>query len=151
MIGGGESKLSDKKRLRDITWNDYGISEYRYRELKNFCLQYLEKKEQLNYGLQSRGYDGVRSGQVNKPTEGMAIENIRFSADCNLIEACAKEASVGIWPWILKSVTEGLPYEDLAIDGYLGMVPICRNDFYGLRRRFYSILDARKKQNWGTN
>lgn len=28
------------KRLRDMTWEDYGISKNRYDELRAFCLQY---------------------------------------------------------------------------------------------------------------
>ena len=29
----------EKKRLRDMTWDDYGISRNRYKELKAFCQQ----------------------------------------------------------------------------------------------------------------
>ena len=40
----GEIPLEKKKRLRDMTWDDYGISRHRYQELKAFCLQYYEKR-----------------------------------------------------------------------------------------------------------
>jgi len=41
--------------------------------------------------------------------------------------------------YIIKNVSENLPYE------YLGPVPVCRRDFYGFRRLFFSNLDKMKK------
>lgn len=52
----------DKKRLRDMTWDDYGISRHRYEELKAFCLQYEEKKAKINRGINGRGNDGMPKG-----------------------------------------------------------------------------------------
>lgn len=40
-----------KKRLREMTWEDYGISRHRYEELRAFCLQYDEKKSKIQRGL----------------------------------------------------------------------------------------------------
>ena len=134
-----------RKRLRDMTWNDYGISCYRYRELKNFCLQYKEKREQIQYGLVSHGDSHVRSGRIGRPTENQAINNGPYARDCIMIENAAVEASREIAPWILASVTEGLSYEELDLHPELGRVPICRQDFYGVRRLFYSILHKKKR------
>ena len=47
-----------EKRLRDMTWDDYGISKNRYKELKAFCLQYDEKKSKIKYGISAVRYDG---------------------------------------------------------------------------------------------
>lgn len=136
----------EKKRLRDMTWEDYGISKYRYRELKNFCLQYPDKLKALSYGLTSGGDDvSIRSGKVGRPTESRAIRNARYSKDTGMIEQSAIAASPEIYPWIIASVTEDLNYEELLAHTSLGPVPINRFDFYGVRRLFYSILDKKRK------
>lgn len=135
-----------QKRLRDMTWEDYGISKYRYRELKAFCLQYPEKKEQLSYGLTSVAGDGSgRSGKIGRPTELQAMHNEHYSKDVMIIEQAAVAASANIYPWILASVTEDLNYKELLGHTSLGPVPICEKDFYGVRRLFYSILDKKRK------
>lgn len=142
-----------KKRLRDMTWEDYGISKYRYRELKNFCLQYPEKKKQIQYGLMSHASSEGHSGRIGRPTENQAINNNGFLLDCSMIEEAAIEAAPDIYPWILASVTEDLSYEELDLRPELGRAPLCRNDFYGLRRKFYAVLHQKKisKINWNTN
>ena len=38
-------KRQARERLRDLTWDDYGISRERYQELKHFCLQYKAKRQ----------------------------------------------------------------------------------------------------------
>ena len=135
-----------KKRLRDMTWEDYGISKYRYRELKAFCLQYPEKKEKLSYGLTSVAGDGSgQSGKIGRPTDSQAIHNEHYARDISMIEQSAIAASADIYPWIIASVTEDLNYEELLAHTTLGPVPISRQDFYGIRRLFYSILDQKRK------
>lgn len=140
-----QEKLATK-RLRDMTWDDYGITKYRYRELKNFCLQYPEKRAKVSYGLNATGANiAIRNGHISRPTESQAVKNSRYSKDILMIENSAREASAVIYPWIIKSVTEDLSYDDIEYDQQLGQIPICKKDFYGLRRKFYSILDKRKK------
>ncbi len=39
--------MMEKKRLREMTWEDYGISRHRYEELRAFCLQYEEKRREI--------------------------------------------------------------------------------------------------------
>ena len=136
-----------QKRLRDMTWEDYGISKYRYRELKNFCLQYPEKKQKIRYGLSAVSGDGMPgTGKIGRPTEAAAIHNNGYLIDCSMIEQAAIEAAPDIYPWILASVTEDMNYEELNLHPELGRVPVCKNDFYGLRRKFYSVLDNKKKK-----
>lgn len=64
-----------------------------------------------------------------------------------MIEEAAVRANPGIWKYILKSVTLGLPYEFIEYDEEQGKIPMCRSDFYGTRRKFYAILDKLKKEN----
>lgn len=137
-----------KKRLRDMTWDDYGISKHRYQELKAFCLQYDEKKNKIRYGLSSVQNDAAPAGSgVGRPTERQAIDNEQYKKDCLMIEEAAVRANPGIWKYILKSVTLGLPYEFIEYDEEQGKIPMCRSDFYGTRRKFYAILDKLKREN----
>lgn len=134
-----------KKRLRDMTWDDYGISKHRYQELKAFCLQYEEKKNKIQYGLSSVQNNGAPAGcGVGRPTERQAIDNEQYKRDCLMIEEAAVRANPGIWKYILKSVTLGLPYEFIEYDEEQGKIPMCRSDFYGTRRKFYAILNELK-------
>ena len=61
-----------------------------------------------------------------------------------MIEEAAVRADPGIWKYILKSVTLGLPYEFIEYDEEQGKIPMCRSDFYGTRRKFYAILNELK-------
>lgn len=133
------------KRLRDMTWDDYRISKHRYQELKAFCLQYEEKKNKIQYGLSSVQNDGAPAGGgVGRPTERQAIDNEQYKKDCLMIEEAAVRANPGIWKYIMKSVTLGLPYEFIEYDEEQGKIPMCRSDFYGTRRKFYAILNELK-------
>ena len=100
------------KRIRDKTWDDYGISANRYKELKAFCLQYSEKKYKINRGIGSVTSDGMPKGGTRKDKlESMAIRNVIYEQDCKMIEQAAMAASEEIYPYIIKSVTNDLSYE----------------------------------------
>lgn len=130
-----------------MTWDDYGISKYRYQELKAFCLQYEEKKNKIKYGPSSMNHDGTTgSGGIGRPTEQQAINNEKYLKDIRMIEEAAVRANPGIWKYILKSVTQGLPYEFIEYDDQFGKIPMCKNDFYGTRRKFYAILNELKME-----
>lgn len=122
-----------KKRLRDMTWDDYGISRNRYKELKAFCLQYEEKKKGIQHSVMSR-----------QSVEWQAIINAANSRDCRLIEEAAIRANPGIWKHILKSVTQDLPYKYVEYSDEFGRIMVCRTDFYAYRRLFYYYLDGLK-------
>lgn len=138
--------LKKKKRLRDMTWDDYGISKYRYQELKAFCMQYDEKKEKIQYGMKGMRQDGMPGGgpSTESPVEQQAIDNITYLKDIRMIEEAAVRANPGIWKYILRSATQGLPYEYVEYDSETGKIPMCRKDFYATRKLFYKILDELK-------
>ena len=75
------------KRLRDMTWEDYGISKNRYKELKAFCMQYEEKKNKIQYGMNSSRQDGMPRGSrtTSSPVEQQAIENTIYLQDIRMI------------------------------------------------------------------
>lgn len=138
------------KRLRDMTWEDYGISKNRYKELKAFCLQYDEKKSKIQYGLPSPRQDGMPGGSIstNSPVEQQAIENALYLRDIRMIEEAAVRADPKLWKYILRSVTQDLAYEFVMYDEELGKIPAGKTEFYAYRKLFYHYLDKLKL---GTN
>lgn len=134
-----------KKRFRERSWDDYGISRNRYQELKAFCLQYDEKKSKILRGTGGMNYDGMPHGSGDgKVLENQAIRNVMYREDCEMIEKAAEKASITLSPYILKSVTNDLPYEYIEYDEKYGRVPVGKTDFYAYRRLFYHILDSMK-------
>ena len=134
-----------KKRLRDKTWDDYGISKNRYDELKAFCLQYDEKKSKIHRGITSGVNDGMpKSNYKGNQLESMAIRNVMYRKDCEMIEQAAVAASAELYPYIIKSVTSDLSYRFIEYDETLGKIPVGINEFYGYRRLFYFFLDKLK-------
>lgn len=138
-----------RKNPRNKSWEDYGISVNRYKELKAFCLQYDEKKSKINRLQHQSGNDGQPKGTyTGNPTEEMAIKNVSYQKDCEMIEQAAKAASGDIYPYIIKSVTNDLSYPFIEYDEKLGKIPVGKTEFYAIRRLFYHYLDKIKL---GTN
>lgn len=126
---------------RDMKLSDLNISNAKYNELKYFCMQYKEKRQELrnSYGVGSFVSNGMpRGNTISNPTESRAIRNIKLQEDIRLIEKTAEEADAEIYRYILKSVTEGLSYE------YMGDVPRCRTKFYDSRRYFFYLLAQKR-------
>lgn len=133
------------KRLREMTWDDYGISRHRYEELKAFCLQYNEKKSKIDRGISGVSSDGMPRGSSRQDKlEQTAIRNVTYQKDCEMIEQAAIATSADIYPYILKSVINDLSYPFIEYDDKLGRIPIGINEFYGYRRLFYHKLDLIK-------
>lgn len=124
-------------RTRDIKISKY-ISPYKYRELKNFCLQYEEKKAEINYSIPPISSDGQpHATDISDPTYKKAERNARLKADIDLIEQTAIEASPWLYPYILKNVTcdTAFPYLD---------APTSSNTFYKARRKFFKLLAEKR-------
>ena len=129
-----------KVRKRDMKLSDYNISRAKYNELKYFCMQYEEKKRELHkgYGLNAIVNDGLPKGNLpGNPVEGQAIRNAVLQADVDLIEHTAMEAGADVYQWLIKNVTEGVPYEWLN-------VPSGRRQFYETRRYFFFLLAQKR-------
>lgn len=130
----------DKVRKRDMKLSDYNISRAKYNELKYFCMQYEEKKRELHkgYGLNAIVNDGLPKGNLpGNPVEGQAIRNAVLQADVDLIEHTAMEAGADVYQWLIKNLTEGVPYEWLN-------VPSGRRQFYETRRYFFFLLAQKR-------
>lgn len=90
------------------------LEKYRYWELKSYCRQYDYYKKQL-----------LKAMNI-KPKE-------YYLNRCRLIEQSAVEANNDIYIYIIRSVTQGMTYEQLN-------VPCGRRQFYEARRKFFEIL-----------
>lgn len=118
-----------QKRIRDMTWEDYGISKNKKLELKAFCRQYDEKKSKI---------------KNDHPYKEKYLE------DCRIIEEAAIKTNPAIWKYIIKSATQGVPYETVEYDSEYGKIPVCRKDFYGIMREFYYELEKIKMDHFFT-
>lgn len=130
----------DKIRKRDMKLSDYNISRAKYNELKYFCMQYEEKQQELHksYGIGAVVSDGMPKGNLpGNPTEREAIKRVMLQRDVELIEQTAIEADPEIYKWLMKNVTEGIPYEWLN-------VPMGRRKFYESRRYFFYLLSQKR-------
>ena len=120
------SKISPK--------SPYYLSKERFLELKHFCLQYPEWKDEINkinfYGKVGDG----RSCDISDRTGRIASIVEVINRKMEMIEQSAIRADGDIYPWIIKCVTEGM--------GYLNLNAPCSKDyFYDRYRKFFWILD----------
>lgn len=128
------------RKLRSKTYEDYGISKKRYRELYSFCQQYQEFKDKLKYGISAVHNESVRYSNVFSDTENKAIHNVNLRKNIEMIEIAAKKnIPEYLYVPLLLNVTTGQKYE------HLGNIPIGRADFYAYRRLFFHNLDQLRR------
>lgn len=133
--------MSNEKRVRNLSWKDYGMSKNLQDELKAFCLQYDEKKQRIIHSFQEDEYKKCGRGvALPVSTEHRIAEKDRLKYDCEMIEEAAEFTSKELAPYLLKCVTKDLTYELLEYDKELGRIPVGKTDFYGYRRRFFYFL-----------
>lgn len=133
---------------RALRLEKYGISKYRYGELRNFCLQYPGWLDELKYktdALKSKQIDGMPlSPNVgnSEQTSDLAIRRVELREKCELVEKVAREAGGDLYQYIIRSVCYDDPLWYLR--DILGMA--CAKDvFYDARRYFFYLLDKNKK------
>lgn len=131
---------------RDLNLEVYNIGKYAYRELHNFCLQYPEKKKQLNairFPYRSPSCSGeIHGKEPGDPTEKSAERADFLERDCILIEKTAKEAAGEYADCMLLSVTKDVPFHYLVL---LKDLEIGEKKFMSMRRYFYFLLAQKKK------
>lgn len=123
--------------------NKYWIPKHRYYELKHYCLQYPHWKDlyfQLEFKMEAN-HDEIRSSEPGKPTERLGV----IRADCKrameLVEKCCQEAFPELWRWLLKAVTQGVPFVQLQCKDE---IPCGKDMYYDCYRRFFYILSQRR-------
>lgn len=128
------------------TKNPYYISKHRYYELKHFCLQYPEWQKEYDRleaeGIPSNSIDICNSGEPFDPTSRLAMEKSVLLDKMDLVNYCADMTDRDIGPYIRVAVIEGYSYDKLAARLY---VPCGRTEYYELYRRFFYILDKKRR------
>ena len=136
--------------VRTLNKKKYNISNYRFRELFYFCLQYGEWQEELQRirnPLKGMQYSGMPSsgGFPGDPTMQAAIRCAELSGKCIAIERAAELADPELQEYILYAVThENVTFNSLkALKG----IPCERDRYYDSRRKFYFMLDKIMRKN----
>lgn len=137
--------------VRAINKDKYNISNYRFRELYYFCLQYEEWKQELKEKrnpLKAIQYsEAATSGTPGNPTANIGIECAELSHKCNMIEQAAQAADAELWEYILYAVTnENVTFNFLKTKKNM---PCERDRYYNNRRKFYFILDKKMRKQEG--
>lgn len=125
--------------------NKYYISKHRFLELKHFCLQYPEWKEEYyrEFTGRSRSIISIANNSDNlDETAEYAIRRAILSRNMKVVEQSAIEADPDIADYILLAVTNGCSFEFLKTKQG---IPCCRETYYDRYRRFFWVLDRRRE------
>lgn len=122
--------------------NKYWIPRHRYYELKHFCLQYPEWKEQYTNlssvptpKLTDRVFRNI--GHHSDPTERCAERKIFYQCRIAMLEQVAVLTDKDLAKYILMAVTYGHSYTYLKakLD-----IPCSKDTYYDRYRKFFWIL-----------
>ncbi len=123
----------------------YWIPRHRYYELKHFCLQYPEwKKLYCDLGLHVGAHrlDATRGSDISDPTAQYGQKRAELWKAMELISKTASEASSELSPFLLKAVTEEIPFVQLQT---LYDIPCGKDFYYEAYRRFFWLLSNKKR------
>ena len=128
----GRNELSKK--------NKYYISKYRFLELKYFCLQYPEfksKYEAVTYYPSYKLNCEIHTHHAIDHIFNIVEEREQFRKKMDIIEQSCIAADPDIYPWILKSVTQGISFQNL------WDIPCCKDTFYDRYHKFFWLLSQK--------
>jgi len=132
-------------KKRDANLKEFGISEYAYREMLYFCMQYGEKKNELKdiYAISGIRYDREKiKGMSEDLVFKKAAAASALKKDIEIIEKAAKEADEVLYEKIIDNVCYQTAFE------YLN-VPCGRRQFFLKRKLFFvklhEYLNERKR------
>lgn len=136
--------MSTKFRPDISKKNKYWISKHRYYELKHFCLQYPEWKEEYKhlsyiYGIDvadGTSKDGMRAEHVSDKADILS----KISSKIRLVEDCCYETDPELYEYLMMAVTDGKSYTNLRT---VYDIPCSRSSFYGRYRKFFFILSQK--------
>ena len=131
-------------RAEVSTKNKYWIPKHRHYELKHFCLQYpVWKKEYARLDCSKITsplslLDYISSTNTpSDPTGKCVLIRDYYGSKIQLIEKAAMEADEYLYEYIMKAVTEGLPYTYLQT---VMDIPCSRDTYYDRYRKFFWLL-----------
>lgn len=127
--------------------NQYWIDRHRYYELKHFCMQY---KFWRDVYLSIDGRVGCipswipvsNTNENSDPTADAASAKLYYRDRIRMVEDTVREADPDLAAYLFKSVTQGLSYEQ--VNASL-RVPCSRDTFYDRYRKFFWILNKKRK------
>jgi hypothetical protein len=123
--------------------NKYWIERHRYYELKHFCLQYpvWQKAYAALDGLSKRYPDLdciAKTNSISDPT-GKCVEARSFFFErMAMVEQTAAATDAELSSYILRAVTEGIPYSML-------WAPCCKDAYFTMYRRFFWLLNKERR------
>ena len=122
--------------------NPYHVNKHRMLELKHFCLQYEDWKQEYVklVVLKSYGYGEVKGSETVDRTSQMAIRAAELDRKMTMVKRCAKEAGGDIWEWLFMGVTCGLSFVTLEKRG----IPCGKDYYYERYRKFFWLLDKER-------
>ena len=127
--------------------NENWISKNRYYELRHFCLQYKEWKNEyknLEWSIQATRSNIKKNGcnhSVGDPTYSMALRLERLSGYVKLVSDTAFEADPEIADYLIKAVTEDRTYEYLKT---IMDIPCGKSYYYKAYRKFFYLLSRER-------
>lgn len=120
--------------------NPYKLPKHRFLELRHYCLQYPEWKKR--YLVADRYLAAVKAtGEFDDPIGDTASYMAELSRNIKMVENAAVRADEYLAPFLMKAVTEGLSFDQMAA---FETIYCGRNMFYDRYRRFFYILDLMK-------
>lgn len=127
--------------------NKYWIDKHRYYELKHFCLQYpIWHKSYLDLdSLAKRPLVAIlppKTVEFSDPTARCAAARLFYADRMDMVKKAAMDTDSVMADYILKAVTNGLPYNYLKarLD-----IPCCKDAYYKLYRRFFWLLSKERQ------
>lgn len=125
--------------------NKYYISKHRYYELKHFCLQYHEWKEDYNRINAIKGINTKKEvvdyTYISDNTCDLAIIASDLSSRIDLVERTAYEADPDLMKYILKAVTENVSFSYLQS---VMNIPCGKDMYYDRYRKFFWLLSKER-------
>ena len=127
---------------------EYDLTNFAYRELFYFCMQYHEYKREIEMILNSGGgsatyYQAGRISGGRSDSTAYKAMRVKYLKDkCEMIEQTALAVDPDIYQPLLKNVTMGVTYEHMkACDIEI----LCgRRQFYEKRRKFFYLLNLKR-------
>lgn len=123
----------------------YWIPKHRYYELKHYCLQYPEwKRIYTSLGLEAGASkpDALRGSELSDPTARFGQMRADLWNAMELISKTATEASQELDVFLLKAVTEEIPFTRLQT---MYGIPCGKDLYYEAYRKFFWLLSNKKK------
>lgn len=125
--------------------NEYYISKEKYYELKHFCLQYNEWREELKYLTVPLTNDisdlKVDNNILYRTTEEAVIRRSELIKKMCLVSETAGQTDAILGNYIFLVVTGAATFD--YIRNYM-KVPVSRAEFYRKYRKFFWLLSKRR-------